>query len=454
MSPDINGKIKSVLSWPKILHIVVDQPSCLTEEEKQQGVMIRGVCYEFTGLIHDRGDGEWDVSVKRQRGTARKWYRLKKDSKEEHSGTSSLLSGITLIQLCAKQADETESVEVAPLETRDAECNVFSVQLVPHLRNGDLKICHINASFVLALRAYPDLRTLVANAKQQETASGLQSLVSQIEAVMESTQETNLLGLKGVMKEMHPGEHAYDEGYAQEVLHQLLEDMIKAFTGDSRFRHVRVETADKGNPPRCCKCRELLAPFSESKLRNLTILRFRPTQTGTVTFQQMIDKYEKEKRNCDVWTGCLKCGEQQKARAVSELKTMPKQFLMESTNGATNRVGGFEEDASWGVSTYKVTAVLHHNPVEEHFWASVFDGHVWWRIDDSCGDPNISRKKYVKRRGVLETTGDVIQRLDQHVLFVLFERNPEEEAMQVFLFFKFGLILLFRIVLNWHSQCF
>ena len=434
-----------VIAWPRILHVAVDRPSSLTKEEMQQGVMIRGVCYKFTGLIHNRGEGEWDVSVKRTIETNRRWHRLKKDSREEHSSRRDILSEVVLIQLCAEQKEEIESV-IEP-DARDAEHHAFSVELIPYLRNGPLKICHINASFVLALRAYPDLGTLVSHARQKETSGEVQSLVSEIEAVLKCTQETDLLGLKRVLQERHPGEHAYDEGYAQEVLHQLLEDMIQAFTGDVRFRHVRVETEDKGNPPRCCKCRELLTPFSDDKSQKLTSLTFRPKQTGTAKLQQLIDKYEEEKRNCDVWTGCISCGEQQTVRAVSELKVTPNKVFMESISGATNTVGGFEEDLSWGLSTFKVSGVLHHDPIEEHFYASVHDGHTWWRIDDFCGDPNLSRKRYVKRRGVLETTSGVIQRLDRNVLFVLLEKKTEGEVeeSEVSIFLSFWHIGLFLI---------
>ena len=263
----------------------------------------------------------------------------------------------------------------------------------------------------------------------------MHSFVSEIETVLSSTQETDLVGLKRVLQERHPGEYAYDRGFAQEVLHQLLEDMTEAFTGDGRFGHIRVETEDKGYPPRCCKCSQLLASFSDNKSGKVTSLTFRPRQIGTEKLQQLIDKCEEDRRDCHVWKGCLNCGEQQNVRAVSELKVQPNKFLMESVTGATNTVRGFEEDISWGLSTFEVSGVLHHDPVEEHFYASVRQGDTWWRIDDFCGDPNISRKQYVKRRGVLETTSGVIQRLDRNVLFVLLEKKAggvEESQVLIF----------------------
>ena len=171
-------------------------------------------------------------------------------------------------------------------------------------------------------------------------------------------------------------------------------------------------------------------------------------QTGAVTLQWLVDKYEEQKRICDVWTGCLNCGEQQKVRAVSELKVTPNKFLMESVSGATNTVTGFEEDISWGLSTFKPSGVVHQDPVEEHFYASVRDKNTWWRIDDFCGDPNLSRKQYVKRRGVLETTSGVIQRLDRNVLFVLLEKkaDAEMEESQVLIFYFLNLVCSFPLL--------
>ena len=163
----------------------------------QQGVMIRGVCYKFTGLIHDRGEGEWDVSVKRTTEKDSRWHRLKKDSmsdcRGEYSGTRDILSEVVLIQLCAKQENDNDSVEEDASDVRNGEHHTdsveedvpnarehhaFSIESVPHLRNGRLKICHINAPLVLVLRAYPDLRTLVSHAKQQEAGGGLHSVIS------------------------------------------------------------------------------------------------------------------------------------------------------------------------------------------------------------------------------------------------------------------------------------
>ena len=209
----------------------------------------------------------------------------------------------------------------------------------------------------------------------------LQSFVSVIKEVLTSQRETDLLGLKVAMKERHPGERAYDEGWAQEVLHQLLEDLNNEFAEDDRFRHVRVVTEDKSTPPTCSKCRQPLAGFCDSKPRDLTFIHYRPLTPGKVTIQRLLDKYEERKRACEAWTACQDCKVQQKVRAVSELKEAPDKFLLESVTGATNTIQGFEEDVSWGLSTFQPCAVFHHSQREEHFFVSVREGDTWWRLD-------------------------------------------------------------------------
>lgn len=308
----------------------------------------------------------------------------------------------------------------------------FAIDKLPTLKNGHLKICHLNASLLFVLRAYPDIMTLIEKKRMTGT---MQPFVTIIEEVLRSQQETDLVGLKVAMKERHPGEKAYDEGYAQEVLHQLLEDLNKEFTEDVRFRQVRNETEDKSNPAMCNRCRQPLPGFCDLKTRDLSFLTFRTMERESrkLTIQRMLDKYEEMKRDCEAWTACLHCNEQKKVKAVSEIQEAPDILILESTTGATNIINGFEEDVSWGLVKYKPSAVLHHNNREEHFYVSVREGEVWWRLDDFCGDPSISRKKYTKRRGVLETSGGVVQRLDHDVVFVLLEKKAagEEDVSQV-----------------------
>ena len=103
----INGKVR-VNNWPRILHVALDPPRRLRKEEMQQGVNIRGVCYEFTGLIHNRGEGVWEVSVKRTIDRVRCWYLLSADHSSKHSNTEDILHEVVLVQLSAKMDDEPQ----------------------------------------------------------------------------------------------------------------------------------------------------------------------------------------------------------------------------------------------------------------------------------------------------------------------------------------------------------
>lgn len=111
----INGKVR-VNNWPRILHVALDPPRRLRKEEMQQGINIRGVWYKFTGLIHSRGEGVWEVSVKRRIDGVKCWYLLKADRCDKHSNTEDILCDVALVQLSAQQDDEPQ--ETAPHGTQ------------------------------------------------------------------------------------------------------------------------------------------------------------------------------------------------------------------------------------------------------------------------------------------------------------------------------------------------
>ena len=74
----------------------------------QQGINIRGVRYKFTGLIHSRDKGVWEVSVKRRINGVKCWYLLKADGSDKHSNTEDVLCDVVLVQLSANQDDEPQ----------------------------------------------------------------------------------------------------------------------------------------------------------------------------------------------------------------------------------------------------------------------------------------------------------------------------------------------------------
>ena len=87
--------------WPQVLHLCLDRPATLTGEEVfENGLEIDGVHYNFSGLIHKRREGAWDVSVRRRSGKCQQgWYSIKKNSKEKHSAEDAILSDIVIVQL-------------------------------------------------------------------------------------------------------------------------------------------------------------------------------------------------------------------------------------------------------------------------------------------------------------------------------------------------------------------
>ena len=320
---------------------------------------------------------------------------------------------------------------------------VFKVDVVPKLTNGSLKICSLNSSFVVLLRAHPDIVKMINNAKQRQGRDeGQRKLFLEIEAVLTSKQPTNLLGVKRFLHEHHQNEESYSEGsteggYAVDALRHMLEDLHQECGGDGRFRHIRLATDDKGDPPKCPQCRHNVAGFSDQRPRELTFLRWTPSVEGAVNLQQLMDKYEEMKAVSEGWTDCLSCGVQVKVRAVSELTEVPDKFFVESVCGATNTLGGLDEEVSWGGQKFKPTGILHYREDQTHYYASVKEGDQWWMVDDFCGEPATWRRKYEKRRGVIETGGRglVIHRLDEYVLLVLLERKtqqPEEGKTQVY----------------------
>ena len=320
-------------------------------------------------------------------------------------------------------------------ESVPGQPSAFTVGVIPKLTNGSLKICSLNSAFVVLLRAHPDIGNMISNAKQQEgTDRGQKRLVLEVEAVLASQRPTDLQGVKRCLYERHQNEESYRErstegGYAVEALRHMLEDLYQECGGDGRFRHIRLASDDKGDPPKCPNCKRNVAGFSDQRPRELTFLRWTPPVDGTVKLQRLVDKYEEMKAISEAWTGCLSCGEEVKVRAVSELTEVPDKFFLESVNGATNTLEGLDDEVSWGGQVFEATGILHYREDQTHYYASVKQGDQWWMVDDFCGEPATWRRSYAKRRGVLETVGQglLVHRLDKFVLLVLFERKMQLE---------------------------
>ena len=98
--PVVEGSL-SVYRWPQVLHLCLDRPATLTGGEVfEEGLEIDGVHYSFSGLIHKRREGAWDVSVRRLSGKCQQgWYSVKKNSKVKHSSEDDILSDVVMVQL-------------------------------------------------------------------------------------------------------------------------------------------------------------------------------------------------------------------------------------------------------------------------------------------------------------------------------------------------------------------
>ena len=98
--PNVEGSL-TVYKWPHVLHLCLDRPTLLTGTEVfEEGLKIDGVHYSFSGLIHRRRGGLWEVSVRRLRGKCQPgWYCIKKNSKGRHCSEEDILSDVVMVQL-------------------------------------------------------------------------------------------------------------------------------------------------------------------------------------------------------------------------------------------------------------------------------------------------------------------------------------------------------------------
>ena len=66
--------------WPEVLHLCLDSPATLSAEEVTEGLLINNKRYRFNGLLHDRGDGVWNVSVNKTVGELSGWNLVDRGS--------------------------------------------------------------------------------------------------------------------------------------------------------------------------------------------------------------------------------------------------------------------------------------------------------------------------------------------------------------------------------------
>ena len=85
--------------WPEVLHLCLDSPATLSAEEVTEGLLINNRRYRFNGLLHDRGDGVWNVSVKKTVGELSGWNLVDRGSVRKPTHQQELLSQVVMVQL-------------------------------------------------------------------------------------------------------------------------------------------------------------------------------------------------------------------------------------------------------------------------------------------------------------------------------------------------------------------
>ena len=89
--------------WPEVLHLCLDSPSTLSAEEVTEGLWINNKRYRFNGLLHDRGDGVWNVSVKKTVGELSGWNLVDRGSVRKPTHQQELLSQVVMVQLIVEK---------------------------------------------------------------------------------------------------------------------------------------------------------------------------------------------------------------------------------------------------------------------------------------------------------------------------------------------------------------
>ena len=88
--------------WPEVLHFCLDSPVTLSAEEVTEGLWINNKRYLFNGLVHNRGDGVWNVSVNRT-ADASGWNLVDRGSVRKPMHQQELLSQVVMVQLTVEK---------------------------------------------------------------------------------------------------------------------------------------------------------------------------------------------------------------------------------------------------------------------------------------------------------------------------------------------------------------
>ena len=348
-----------------------------------------------------------------------------------------------------------------------AEANDVEIHLptmaTPRLVNGALRICSLNSSFLVFLRAHPEIYSEFKRGRLLGMGTGENAMLRHIQKVLESRQSqgTDLLEVKEILSRHHPTTLAYQaeetEGYALETMRDLVTDFAAEIGNHDRWKHSRNVTEDKGYPPTCCG--QILHYQSTDSTENVFIMS--PVSDNT-TLQTTVDAWEEKQRRKMKETTCPTCLEQRPIQVLSSPEQMPTFFTVEWPQHAST-VKDVTARISWGGATYKTIGIIHHG--DGHFWASLKepnDEQDWWRVDDFGGEDAsaIWRRKYVKGVRGQETSpegGLIVHKLQEKIVLLLLEKTDAVESdedqvsiHQICLLFH---ILYFSINPNTGGEC-
>ena len=178
------------------------------------------------------------------------------------------------------------------------------------LKNGENKICFINAGFGIFLKLFPDIRERMKPDKP---------LSRELEIVFNSKGETSLTGVKKVLHAYHPEERDYEEnskgGVAAEALKHLVEVFSREIEEEHHFGHILSE--ELGFIDDCAVCGTRCGDLDTLVLtRRNTCVQVAGGVRKEVSLQEELEGAG--------WVTCLKCSNQKERSSAPKREIQVK----------------------------------------------------------------------------------------------------------------------------------
>ena len=297
--------------------------------------------------------------------------------------------------------------------------------LTPRLVNGPLKICALNSSFLVLMRAFPGILAILRRGRLP-----VESLAHQIQKVLNSKdlKGTDLLGVKYVLFKNHPHTVSYQPGetggYAVESFEHMLEDFLKEVGGNKTWRHCRTVVEERGYPATCCSQN---LQYEETATKDGVFMILKDTVAGQAcSIQTSIDWWENNEQKAVRDVTCPTCSQKHTIQVVSMPTHMPSLLTLQFNPHAVT-VTDINGEISWGGAAFTPIGAIHHD--DGHFYASLRDGgrgKDWWRFDDFCSE-DLWRRKYVEGQ-TLGSAGRSVHKLGEKIALLLLEKKDSVEG--------------------------